>query len=86
MTKLPDLKPVAKHRLTDFIERIFDEHLKYDLVDDLTNSNIWELLCQDGEMKVYRMEKEENGNGEQSDKNNFYSILLLLLLLLLSLF
>ncbi len=36
------------------------EHLKYDLQDDL-NSNVWELLCSDGEMKIYRRELEENG-------------------------
>jgi hypothetical protein len=36
------------------------EHIKYDLQDDLS-SNVWELLCSDGEMKIYRRELEENG-------------------------
>lgn len=60
LTKLPELKPVPKHRLSEEIEKIVQEHLKFDLVDDL-NSNLWELLCSDGEMKVYRRELEENG-------------------------
>lgn len=51
---------MAKHRLSEEIEKIVQEHLKYDLQDDL-DSNVWELLCSDGEMKVYRRELEENG-------------------------
>jgi collagen type IV alpha-3-binding protein len=54
------LKSVAKHRLSDEIENIVQEHIKYDLQDDLS-SNVWELLCSDGEMKIYRRELEENG-------------------------
>ena len=34
--------------------------MRIDLQDDL-NSNMWELLCSDGEMKIYRRELEENG-------------------------
>ncbi|CAF0947508.1 unnamed protein product [Brachionus calyciflorus] len=60
LTKIPELKPVPRHRLSDEIEKIVQEHLKFDLVDDF-NSNIWELLAADGEMKVYRRELEENG-------------------------
>ena len=29
------------------IESVIEEHLKYDLQDDMS-SNIWELLCSDG--------------------------------------
>lgn len=57
---MPELKPVQKHRLTDIIEKVVGEHLEFDLIDDF-NSNVWELLCSDGEMKVYRRELEENG-------------------------
>ncbi len=60
MTKLPELKPVPQHRLSEEIERIVQEHFKYDLQDDL-ESNVWELLCSDGEMKIFRRELEENG-------------------------
>ena len=55
-----ELTAVAQHRLSDEIERVVQEHLKYDLQDDL-DSNVWELLCSDGEMKIYRRELEENG-------------------------
>ena len=51
---------MPKHRLSEKIEEVVQEHLKYDLQDDL-NSNVWELLCSDGEMKIYRRELEENG-------------------------
>jgi hypothetical protein len=60
LTRMPELKAVKQHRLSEEIERITQEHLKYDLIDDL-NSNVWELMCSDGEMKVYRRELEENG-------------------------
>jgi len=60
LTKKLDLGPVSKHRLSEKIEEVVQEHLKYDLQDDL-NSNVWELLCSDGEMKIYRRELEETG-------------------------
>ena len=60
LTRIPDLGPVPAHRLSEKIEEVIQEHLKYDLQDDL-NSNVWELLCSDGEMKIYRRELEENG-------------------------
>lgn len=60
LTQIPDLISVPKHRLSEEIEKVVQDHLKFDLVDDL-NSNLWELLCSDGEMKVYRRELEENG-------------------------
>ena len=60
LTKIPELKPVSSHRLSTEIEKVVQEHLKFDLVDDL-DSNVWELLASDGEMKVYRRELEENG-------------------------
>ena len=49
LTKLPELKNIPQHRLSDEIEKVVQEHLKYDLQDDL-NSNIWELLCSDGKL------------------------------------
>ena len=55
---LPDLSSVTRHRLSGEIEKIINEHLQYDLQDDFS---LWELLCSDGEMKIYRREKEENG-------------------------
>lgn len=60
LTQIPELEKVPQHRLSDEIEKIVQDHLKYDLQDDL-NSNVWELLCSDGEMKIYRRELEENG-------------------------
>jgi hypothetical protein len=50
LTKLPELKNIPQHRLSDEIEKVVQEHLKYDLQDDL-NSNVWELLCSDGKFK-----------------------------------
>ena len=58
--QLFDSQTKLKHRFSDDIEKVVQEHLKYDLIDDL-NSNTWELLCADGEMKIYRRELEENG-------------------------
>jgi len=60
LTQIPELEKVPQHRLSEEIEKIVGDHLKFDLQDDL-NSNIWELLCSDGEMKIYRRELEENG-------------------------
>jgi collagen type IV alpha-3-binding protein len=57
---IPVLKQVKKHRLSEEIERIVQDHIKFDIIDDF-NSNVWELLASDGEMKVYRRELEENG-------------------------
>jgi collagen type IV alpha-3-binding protein len=34
--------------------------LKFDVLED-SSSNVWELLCSDGEMKIFRRELEENG-------------------------
>ncbi|CAM2700294.1 unnamed protein product [Rotaria socialis] len=48
----------GKHRLTDDVERIVQEHLQY-VREDVSNG--WDLIHQDGEMKVYRREVEENG-------------------------
>ena len=53
--------PVTKHRLSDTIEKVVSEHLKYDLIDDITNNTTWELLAMDGEMRIYRRELEEDG-------------------------
>ncbi|CAF1005099.1 unnamed protein product [Rotaria sordida] len=47
-----------KHRLSDDVERIVQEHLKY-VSEDVSHG--WDLIHQDGEMKVYRREVEENG-------------------------
>jgi len=60
LTQIPELEKVPQHRLSEEIEKIVGEHLKYDLQDDL-NSSVWELLASDGEMKIYRRELEENG-------------------------
>jgi len=60
LTQIPELEKVPEHRLSDEIEKIVGDHLKYDLEDDLSSS-VWELLCSDGEMKIYRRELEENG-------------------------
>ncbi|CAF0840962.1 unnamed protein product [Rotaria sp. Silwood1] len=48
----------AKHRLSDDVERTVQEHLKY-VREDVSHG--WDLIHQDGEMKVYRREVEENG-------------------------
>lgn len=80
LTHIPELKPVKQHRLSEEIERITQDHLKFDLIDDF-NSNVWELICSDGEMKVYRRELEENGivldplKATHTVKVTFYSIL-----------
>lgn len=60
--ELPDLIPIdsAKHRLADEIERVVQEHISIDLVDDL-NSNVWQILHEEGEMKVYKRDVEKNG-------------------------
>ena len=58
---IPNLKPVSKHRLSEHVDKVVNEHLEYDLVDDLT-SNVWELLLTEGEMRVYRRPLEDNGN------------------------
>ncbi|CAF1376338.1 unnamed protein product [Adineta ricciae] len=47
-----------KHRLSAEIERIVQGHLKYKYEDV---SDGWDLIHQEGEMKVYRREVEENG-------------------------
>ncbi|CAF1644645.1 unnamed protein product, partial [Adineta ricciae] len=47
-----------KHRLSAEIERVVQGHLKYKYEDV---SDGWDLIHQEGEMKVYRREVEENG-------------------------
>ena len=42
----------------DQIERTVQDHLKY-VSEDVTHG--WDLIHQEGEMKVYRREVEENG-------------------------
>ncbi len=51
LNNIPVLKPVKTHRLSEEIERVVQDHIKYDIIDDF-NSNVWELLASDGEMKV----------------------------------
>ncbi|CAF1492216.1 unnamed protein product [Adineta steineri] len=48
----------GKHRLSNEIERIVQDHLKY-VHEDVSHG--WDLIHQEGEMKVYRREVEENG-------------------------
>ncbi len=67
---LPDLIPLnnnnnsnnnnTTHRLNDEVERIVQEHIKIDLIDDL-NSNVWQLFHDEGEMKIYKRDLEQNG-------------------------
>ena len=40
------------------MERTIQEHLKY-VREEV--SDVWDLIHQDGDMKVYRREVEENG-------------------------
>lgn len=49
---------VSKHRLSDSIEKIVQNHLS---VDRQEMTDVWELFASDGEMKLYRREVEENG-------------------------
>ncbi|CAF1108615.1 unnamed protein product [Adineta ricciae] len=48
----------GKHRLANEIERIVQEHLQY-VRESVSHG--WDLIHQEGEMKVYRREVEENG-------------------------
>ncbi|UJR16210.1 hypothetical protein I4U23_003120 [Adineta vaga] len=48
----------GKHRLATEVERIVQEHLQY-VREDVSHG--WDLIHQEGEMKVYRREVEENG-------------------------
>jgi collagen type IV alpha-3-binding protein len=47
-----------QHRLSVEVERIVQEHLQY-VREDVSDG--WDLIHQEGEMKVYRREVEENG-------------------------
>jgi len=55
---LVSLSDKDKHRLSDEIERTVQEHLHY-VREDVSCG--WDLIHQEGEMKVYRREVEENG-------------------------
>ncbi len=60
---LPDVIPSeipTRHRLSDEIERIVQEHIKIDLIDDL-NSNVWQMFHEEGEMKIYKRDLEKDG-------------------------
>lgn len=59
---LPDLIPneIVRHRFADEMERVVQEHIKIDLIDDL-NSNIWQIFHEEGEMKIYKRDLEKNG-------------------------
>jgi len=60
---LPDIIPSeipTRHRLSDEIERIVQEHIKIDLIDDL-NSNVWQMFHEEGEMKIYKRDLEKDG-------------------------
>ncbi|CAF4247928.1 unnamed protein product [Rotaria socialis] len=47
-----------KHRLAYDVERVVQEHLTY-VREEISDG--WDLIHQEGEMKVYRREVEENG-------------------------
>ena len=57
---IPNVEMSARHRLSDEMERIVQEHIKIDLIDDL-NSNVWQLFHEEGEMKIYKRDLEKDG-------------------------
>ncbi|CAF0828373.1 unnamed protein product [Rotaria sordida] len=48
----------GKHRLANDVERVVQEHLTY-VREEMCDG--WDLIHEEGEMKVYRREVEENG-------------------------
>ncbi|XP_029024422.1 ceramide transfer protein-like isoform X1 [Betta splendens] len=51
---------VGSHRFTDKVEEMVQNHMTYSLQDVGGDAN-WQLVVEEGEMKVYRREVEENG-------------------------
>ncbi|CAN0322444.1 unnamed protein product [Lampetra fluviatilis] len=50
----------GQHRYTQQVEEVIQRHMQYSLQDMGGDAN-WQLLVEEGEMKVYRREEEENG-------------------------
>ncbi|XP_018423343.1 PREDICTED: collagen type IV alpha-3-binding protein isoform X2 [Nanorana parkeri] len=66
-THLPSAMPscdaftgVGKHRFARTVEEMVQNHITYSLQDVGGDAN-WQLVVEEGEMKVYRREVEENG-------------------------
>ncbi|XP_068166339.1 ceramide transfer protein-like isoform X2 [Antennarius striatus] len=51
---------VSKHRYATKVEEMVQNHMTYSLQDVGGDAN-WQLVIEEGEMKVYRREVEENG-------------------------
>ncbi|XP_060917861.1 ceramide transfer protein-like isoform X7 [Labrus mixtus] len=50
----------GSHRFSDKVEEMVQNHMNYSLQDMGGDAN-WQLVVEEGEMKVYRREVEENG-------------------------
>ncbi|XP_016898127.1 collagen type IV alpha-3-binding protein-like isoform X2 [Cynoglossus semilaevis] len=51
---------ISTHRLANKVEEMVQNHMTYSLQDVGGDAN-WQLVIEEGEMKVYRREVEENG-------------------------
>jgi uncharacterized membrane-anchored protein YhcB (DUF1043 family) len=51
------------------VENIVQDHIKYDLIDDL-NDMSWELVLTDGEMKVYQKIQKHLSTSPSTLENN----------------
>ncbi|KAM9438095.1 ceramide transfer protein-like isoform 1-T1 [Salvelinus alpinus] len=51
---------IGSHRFADKVEEMVQNHMTYSLQDMGGDAN-WQLVVEEGEMKVYRREVEENG-------------------------
>ncbi|KAJ7988549.1 hypothetical protein DPEC_G00324720 [Dallia pectoralis] len=51
---------IGTHRFSDKVEEMVQNHMTYSLQDMGGDAN-WQLVVEEGEMKVYRREVEENG-------------------------
>ncbi|XP_054904803.1 ceramide transfer protein-like isoform X2 [Poeciliopsis prolifica] len=64
--RLPPVSPtdvfsaIGTHRFADKVEEMVQNHMTYSLQDVGGDAN-WQLVIEEGEMKVYRREVEENG-------------------------
>ncbi|XP_020776643.2 ceramide transfer protein isoform X2 [Boleophthalmus pectinirostris] len=63
ITPVPATDPystIGSHRLSAKVEEMVQNHMTYSLQDVGGDAN-WQLVIEEGEMKVYRREVEENG-------------------------
>lgn len=63
ITPVPAVDPyssIGSHRLSAKVEEMVQNHMTYSLQDVGGDAN-WQLVIEEGEMKVYRREVEENG-------------------------